>query len=310
MKVSIICLVYNHENYIRKCLDGFVSQQCDFEFEVLVHDDASTDNSAGIIREYEKKYPHIIKPIYQIENQHSKGVRISTTYLFPKVKGEYIAWCEGDDCWIDPLKLKKQVEFLDSHPDFSMCSHRVCFNNLKTQEKSYIPKITKNKEFCLDEIIKGGAIFQLSSLMFRTDLYFKKPRCFEAKGFGDIQLYIYAAICGRVMVLADVMSMYNHGTQGSWTMRVGGNLLKKIDHAEQRKKMLENVNAYYEYKYNESFQYAIDAADYELARLQGNTKECRKKKYKKFVKLERKRKTKLFIKKHFPWIVRILKNNK
>ncbi|HHX61228.1 MAG TPA: glycosyltransferase [Epulopiscium sp.] len=103
--VSICCLAYNHEKFIRQALDGFIMQESNFPIEVLIHDDASTDDTANIIREYEKKYPEIIKPIYQTENQYSKGVGISVTYNFPRAKGKYIAMCEGDDYWTDPYYL-------------------------------------------------------------------------------------------------------------------------------------------------------------------------------------------------------------
>ena len=125
--VSICCLVYNHEPYLRECFDGFMMQKTNFDFEVLVHDDASTDNSASIIREYETKYPDIFKPIYQTENQYSKGVKVSATFNFPRTKGKYIAMCEGDDYWTDPLKLQKQVDFLETHPDYAMCSHNFLY---------------------------------------------------------------------------------------------------------------------------------------------------------------------------------------
>ncbi|MDH1881984.1 glycosyltransferase family A protein [Empedobacter sp. GD03797] len=119
--VSIICDCYNHEKYIAQALDGFLMQNCDFKFEVLIHDDASTDNSAAIIKEYELKYPEIIKPIYQKENQYSKKVNIWKDYQFSRAKGKYIAICEGDDYWIDPLKLQKQVDFLENNEDYSSC---------------------------------------------------------------------------------------------------------------------------------------------------------------------------------------------
>lgn len=119
--VSICCVTYNHASYIRECLDGFMMQKTNFTFEVLIHDDASTDGTADIIKEYEIKYPGIIKPIYQIENQYSKGISPSVTFNFPRAKGKYIAMCEGDDYWTDPLKLQKQVDFLESHPDYVMC---------------------------------------------------------------------------------------------------------------------------------------------------------------------------------------------
>ena len=124
-KVSISCLAYNHEPYISKCLDGFIMQKTDFPFEVLIHDDASTDRTADIIREYEAKYPDIIKPIYQTENKYSKGIGITKTYQFPRAKGKYIAMCEGDDYWTDPLKLQKQVDFLEKNEEYSACFHDI-----------------------------------------------------------------------------------------------------------------------------------------------------------------------------------------
>ena len=109
MMVSVICLAYNHGKYVRETLEGFVSQKTDFPFEVIVHDDASTDNTADIIREYEKKYPDIIKPIYQVQNQYSQKVDIYKEFELPRMSGKYVAFCEGDDYWSDPYKLQKQV---------------------------------------------------------------------------------------------------------------------------------------------------------------------------------------------------------
>lgn len=122
--VSICCIVYNHESYIRQCLDGFIMQKTNFVYEIVIHDDASTDKTAEIIREYEAKYPNIIKPIYQKENQYSKGIQISATYNLPRAKGKYIALCEGDDYWTDPLKLQKQVDFLEINLEYSGCVHQ------------------------------------------------------------------------------------------------------------------------------------------------------------------------------------------
>ncbi len=123
--VTIKCMVYNHEKFLRQCLDGFVMQKTTFPFEAIVHDDASTDGSAAIIREYAEKYPDIIKPIYETENQYSKKDgsihRIIEAAAHPDSK--YFAFCEGDDYWTDPDKLQLQVDFLESHPDFSICSH-------------------------------------------------------------------------------------------------------------------------------------------------------------------------------------------
>lgn len=123
-RVAIECFVYNHEPYLRDCLEGFVMQQTDFPFVAIVHDDASTDHSADIIREYAAKYPHIIRPIYETENQYSKQDGSLTKIMNAAVTATgapYIALCEGDDYWTDPHKLQKQVDFLDTHPDIGLC---------------------------------------------------------------------------------------------------------------------------------------------------------------------------------------------
>ena len=121
--VSICCITYNHAPYIRSALDGFLMQETDFAYEILIHDDASTDGTADIIREYTARYPDIIKPILREENQYSKGISNISIFNFPRARGEFIAMCEGDDYWTDPHKLRKQVDFLRAHPDCSLCFH-------------------------------------------------------------------------------------------------------------------------------------------------------------------------------------------
>jgi glycosyltransferase involved in cell wall biosynthesis len=120
--LSIVCLAYNHADFIRETLEGFLRQETDFPFEVIVHDDASTDDTAAIICEYAARYPSVIKPIYQRENQYRQGVPFSTR-LFARARGKYIAYCEGDDYWTDLRKLQIQVDFLERHPDYVITYH-------------------------------------------------------------------------------------------------------------------------------------------------------------------------------------------
>ena len=102
--VSICCLTFNHEPYIRKALDSFLMQKTTFPFEIVIHDDASTDGTADIIREYQENYPDIVHSLCQEENQYSKGIsNISGVFNFPRAQGKYIAMCEGDDYWSDPV---------------------------------------------------------------------------------------------------------------------------------------------------------------------------------------------------------------
>ena len=121
--VSISCLTYNHAPYLRQCLDGFVMQITSFPIEILIYDDASGDGTQNIIEEYQKKYPDIIKPIYQTENQYSKGVKVGFVYNYSRAKGEYIAFCEGDDYWDDPNKLQILYDYMNAHDKCSMCCH-------------------------------------------------------------------------------------------------------------------------------------------------------------------------------------------
>ena len=127
--VSIRCITYNHEPYIAQTLDGFLMQKTNFPFEIIVHDDASTDKTADIIRIYEKKYPQIVKPIYEIENQYSKRDGSLSRIVDAAVRGKYIALCEGDDFWIDENKLQKQVDFLEVNDDYGLC-----YTNFKIQK--------------------------------------------------------------------------------------------------------------------------------------------------------------------------------
>lgn len=116
--VSIRCITYNHAPYIRQCLEGFVMQKTNFRFQAVVHDDASTDGTTDIVREYAEKYPDIIVPMYEEENRWSKHDGSLLTIMYPLLVGKYLAHCEGDDFWTDPYKLQKQVDFLEAHPDY------------------------------------------------------------------------------------------------------------------------------------------------------------------------------------------------
>ena len=113
IKVSIFCITYNHEKYIEEALKSMVCQKTNFKFEILVHDDASTDNTPNIIKKYAEQYPDLIKHILQKENQSRKGVRILKEILLPMAQGEFYAFLEGDDCWCDENKLQKQFNFME-----------------------------------------------------------------------------------------------------------------------------------------------------------------------------------------------------
>lgn len=116
VKVSICSITYNHRDYIEACLEGFLDQACEFRVEIVIHDDASNDGTAAIIRDYAARHPTIIRPILQSENQYSRGVNPYYAHVFPAARGDYIALCDGDDYWSDPAKLARQAAVLDAEP--------------------------------------------------------------------------------------------------------------------------------------------------------------------------------------------------
>lgn len=206
--VSIICCTYNHDKYIRQSLEGFVKQKTSFNFEVLIHDDASTDSTAQIIKEFENKYPNIIKPIYQKENQYSKGVDILQTYLYPQAKGKYIAFCEGDDYWTDPLKLQKQVDILEKNSNIGLCYTKI---------RKYIQENKKNGSVWggnytdFNDLLISNTIPTLSCLV-RKDLVLKylediQPHKKSWK-MGDYPMWLWISYNSNIFFLPEITGVY------------------------------------------------------------------------------------------------------
>lgn len=216
LMVTIRCTAYNHEPYIRACLEGFVMQKTNFRFEAIVHDDASTDGTAAIIREYAEKYPDIIKPILETENQFTKGTL--GKIMDDASKGKYIAFCEGDDYWTDPLKLQKQVDFLESHPDCSLCFHNAIMHWEDGRAKDAIFSNVENRYYTGVEIFEKWIIPTASVVIRYTDEY-KKWRTLAAQNkifcYGDILCFLSACKCGKLYGMSDIMSVYRKQEGGA-----------------------------------------------------------------------------------------------
>jgi glycosyltransferase involved in cell wall biosynthesis len=221
--VSIICNAYNHEKYIKDALDGFVMQETSFPYEVLIHDDASIDGTAEIIREYERKYPAIIKPIYQKENQYSKGLGLVGKIQKERAIRKYVAMCEGDDYWTDPYKLQKQFDFMENNPDYTLCGCTTDWLNMLTGKVGKGMRTEVDRDVSLEEFVlaPNGRPFPFVSFFVRTEIWKDMP----SWGFpvGDLPLTYYAAMMGKVRMLAYCMCVYRWNAEGSWTVRKGGN---------------------------------------------------------------------------------------
>lgn len=209
--VSISCITYNHSAYIRQCLDGMLMQQTTFNFEILIHDDCSTDGTDDIIREYASKYPQIIKPLYEEENQYQQGKSIGTAvWNLPRAKGKYIAMCEGDDYWTDPLKLQKQVDFLESHPEYSMCFHKVNVLLEEGVSQKTIESDIHDGEWSARDIYEKW-IISTCSVLYRKFPVERDSRIL----FGDIFLFLQCAERGRIWCLNIQSATYRRHVGGA-----------------------------------------------------------------------------------------------
>lgn len=208
--VSICCLTYNMGKYIRQTLESFLMQSTTFFFEIVIHDDASTDNTREIIKEYAFKHPSIIKTIFQKENMHSKsGFYFQYTDVFPNATGKYIAYCDGDDYWIDPLKLQKQVDFLESNRDYGLVHTRAV---IYSEVKKIFKDIGGFQFDDFEELITECTAVH-STACYRNKLlkkYIKEVKPQEHKNWttNDFPMWLWFIQNSKVKLLDDITTVY------------------------------------------------------------------------------------------------------
>jgi glycosyltransferase involved in cell wall biosynthesis len=224
--VSIYCITYQHGNFIREAIEGFLMQETTFPVEIIIHDDASTDGTAEILREYQEKFPQLFQAILQKENQYSSGnwsqVRQKLTAM---CRGTFVATCEGDDYWISKEKLQKQVEFFDTKPDAVLCG---CRSYVITEHRETPYDIVPNNSPCALEdlqpydLIRCKWYLKTLSRMTKTSFFrdvFRRP---SFPKFGDFAFVIACAIETQnrpqlVGCIDDAMCVYREHEGGVWT---------------------------------------------------------------------------------------------
>ncbi|HRP33263.1 MAG TPA: glycosyltransferase [Agriterribacter sp.] len=210
--VSVCCITYNHEKYIARAIEGFLMQKTSFPFEIIIHDDASTDNTANIIREYAERDGRI-KPILRDTNIKSTGAAVFPL-TFKMAGGKYIALCEGDDYWTHPLKLQKQVDFLESNTDFSICFHKIDFlGDGKKKANNYHGN--KPRTYTTLDLAQANFINTVS-VMYRADeqpFFFKPP---DAPVYGDYVMFMLLSMKGKIKYLPRNMAVYREHPGGMW----------------------------------------------------------------------------------------------
>lgn len=264
IEVSVLCITYNQEDYIGQAIESFLMQKTNFDFEILIHDDASTDGTAEIVRTYEKMYPDKIRAILQTENQHSKGVKITSGILTPLAQGKYIAVCEGDDFWTDENKLQKQYDYMEQHPECSMCTHdgwlisadgKIIFHSKPLSEQEC--------KFGIEDAIMGlGIKVVTNSFFYRTEIaQLPAAEFMKVAPTGDYGRAIVNALHGYIYYCPEKMSAHRTLAKNSFssTMGRGRKSQKKWEvHLQRQKKMMEELDRYTQYKYTKIIWKAYD----------------------------------------------------
>lgn len=250
--VSVLCTAYNHEKFIRDAIEGVIRQKTDFRYELIIHEDASTDHTAEIVKQYENCYPEIIRVIYQKENQF-QHCNIYETYLFPQARGKYIALCEGDDYWIDDEKLQRQVDFLENHKEYSMCMHNAVKYNFETGEKSLLNTFTSEGTYSQEEQIKAGLGSEFpafASYMLRKELLKEMPHFFMNQKVLDYPLRQYYAGRGAVYYFEKPMSVYRVATPQSYMTQTTKSKEFYNNYTLEMIRFFEKFDAYENYKFH------------------------------------------------------------
>ena len=275
--ISIVCNTYNHEKYIRQAIDSFLMQKVNVPFEVLVHDDASKDDTPEIIREYAARYPAIVKPLLQKENLASQGYSITADIQIPRVQGKYIAFCEGDDYWSDENKLQVQYDFMEAHPEYCICCHAY---SMVDKEGNLLEERRDFSEDCIIpmERLIGNQLLvpHFATMLVRREMLSGLGREFLGEHCSDMIIRLYCAARKSIFYLNRNMSCYRRFTEGSWTVRVGQNKEKFLERRKKKVDFLKAYNEYTQFRYNEIIEREIDHRIFEIDMYEGNFRSARK----------------------------------
>ena len=259
--VSICILTYNHEKYVGQMLDSMLSQNTGFGYEILIHDDASTDKTPAIIKEYAGKHPEIIKPLFETENQFSKSEikNISGIYNFPRAAGKYIAMCEGDDYWTDNDKLRMQVDYMEAHPDCSLCFHSAFRINMHMSGSHLMRPYKNSRIVSPGEIIDKSSGYPTASLVMRTELLKELPDFYMKAPIGDIPMQLIMANSGYGYYIDKPMCAYRYFSPGSWSseMFTGSDFISKQNtYMNQMLEMYDSFDNYSCHRFNSEVENA------------------------------------------------------
>jgi len=249
--VSVCSITYNHEKYISQAIESFLMQKTNFEYEILIGEDCSTDSTRQIVLDYQSRFPDKIR---LITSERNVGARQNAMRLRKNAVGKYIADCEGDDYWTDPEKLQKQVDYMEAHPECAMCVHaaEIVEMNGETTHQVKKPRIGTGI-VPMEDVLRmlDQPLFMTSSLMFRKFLMDSPPAWYIESPVGDYPLAVICASQGNIAYLDSVMSVYRRGVPGSWCSDHEVVKAKRIDNFIKFDQLLRKIDDYTGKQYNQ-----------------------------------------------------------
>lgn len=291
--VSINCITYNHEKYIRCAIESFLKQKTNFEFEIVIGEDCSTDNTMKIVREYEKKYP---EKIVVVTSSHNVGMMENEKRVIKASRGKYIAECEGDDYWTDPYKLQKQVDYMEKHKECTLCFHNA---DMYDTDKNYKGKMISSDitkvDYDAGEMIKIGFI-PTASRMYRKFTMDNPPSWYIHSSVGDFPSQVIITSYGYAHYIPSVMSVYRVGVENSamYVMQDGDE--NQLKTQKGRIETYNNLNNFLDYVYDPIIKECKRGPEFVIAFLNGDIATIKKDKYKEFYeKLSIKNKIRVYV---------------
>ncbi|WAC11036.1 glycosyltransferase family 2 protein [Dyadobacter pollutisoli] len=270
MKLSVCVPAFNHEKYIAQMLDGALMQQTDFPFEIVIGDDASTDSTPDIIRQYIARNPGRIRAFLHAENQGPKeprefAGRNNVLQLLKACEGEYVAMCEGDDYWTDPLKLQKQVDFLDKNPDFAICHHNMLVTYEDGSPEHFFNPQDQKLISTIEDVLEDKWFMATASWVYRNHFLTNDFADWHAKAAaGDWAVMIQLAAQGKIGYLPETMGVYRKHSAGLSNVHSQTNRNFLLN----RKEMFENVDQWLDYRYQGTIEKTLIKYEGQLSDLE------------------------------------------
>lgn len=312
--ITVIVMTYNQIDYIKQCLDSILDQQIDIDFDVLIHDDCSDDGTHETLLNYQRQYPEKITIIHQDSRKFLMyGFNMMIyRYIVPHIKSKYIAYCDGDDYWCDSSKLKKQYEFMESHPDYSMCFHNA-YQLRPNNDMSSKWFIKDECDIDMSDLIneKPGVCIATSSIFLKSEIFKDFSEWRKRFPVEDVPMYITSALHGKIHRLKDIMCVYRQFAAGSWSTQNKERKDRIIKHLIDLKEATTYFDECTDYKYHDLVIAQIESCDFRIACINKDFKTIFSAKYKRFLKrLSLKERTSLKLQYKHPKLYNLLKRKR